>query len=137
MAQIYVLSLFANLLSSLALASDFWGRKATLFAAFKGIGERRKTAIPIGLATALIGVLKLIVLSPGETVPVAGDLLPGLVGAALGLLLIGGVFPKTIDGPEGSTERPRWSVLAYRVPLSIIGVLVTLVHFIVPGVLIL
>ena len=137
MAQIYLLSILANLLSGLMLSSDFWGRKVAFIAGFKELRERKKTAVPIGLATAIIGVLKLIIRSPGETVPVAGDLLPALYGISLGLLLIGGAFPKNMGSPEGSAGRPRWGVLTYRVPLGIIGVVITLLHFFIPGVVIL
>ena len=141
MAQLYLLSILANIIAGLMLSSDYLGRKMTFLEGFKKLYASRSLKISLGSATAVIGVLKLIFKSPGETVPVAGDLLPALFGVGLGLLLLGeayrqrGIEQRTQE-TNTTKEQKDLTILSYNTPLGIAGIVVSLIHFAIPGVLI-
>ena len=137
MEQFYLITIVANVVVGLALASDYLGKKMTFFKGFSVIRENRTTEIVIGLLTVIIGVLKLIVKSPGEAIPVVGDFLPALSGIFLGLMLLAEAFPTQISTEkEGqvTVKKAERKILAYSAPIGIAGVVIALVHFIIPGV---
>ncbi len=136
MAQIYLLSVVANMVAGLTLAGDYFGARMGFLAGFNNLRAKRGPVVSLGVATALIGLLKLIVGSPGETVAFAGDLLPGLAGVGLGLMLLA---EKRTPAPGATetgqkVERAIGSALARRVPAGIAGVVVAIVHFLFPAV---
>jgi hypothetical protein len=137
MAQFYLLSIVSNVLTGLALSGDYLGSRLPFLAAFRSWLGHRGAAIALGVVTAVVGVFKLIILSPGERVPVAGDLLPALAGIALGVSLF---FEATLRKPspvESKVDRYAKAVLSYRVPLGLAGLAVALLHFLFPGAVIL
>jgi hypothetical protein len=137
MAQFYLLSIVSTVLTGLALSGDYLGSRLPFLATFRSWLEHRGAAITLGVVTAVVGVFKLIVLSPGEKVPVAGDLLPALAGIALGVALF---FEATLRRPnpaESKVDRYAKAVLSYRVPLGLVGLAVALLHFLFPGAVIL
>ena len=137
MAQFYLLSFIANLVAGLALSSDFLAERVPFLGGLGKLREKRGSAITLGLVTAVVGVLKLIFKSPGETVAFAGDLLPGLVGISLGAVLLTEAFQqKTVTTTETAAVDSK-KILSYRVPIGIAGVAVALIHAIMPGVVIL
>jgi hypothetical protein len=85
----------------------------------------------------VVGVFKLFVRSPGETVPVAGDLLPALAGMALGAALFFETTLRRQSATESKVDKYAKAVLSYRVPLGLAGLVVALLHFLFPGVVIL
>ena len=137
MPQIYVLSILANIVAGLTLAGDTLGARMPFLASFKNLRERPGAVVAIGVAAALVGVLKLIVRSPGETVAVAGDLLPGLAGIALGAMLLAEKLVPAATESGQKIGNAAGKVLTYRVPAGVAGVLISLAHFLFPGALIL
>ena len=133
MAQFYFLSIVANIVAGLTLAGDYLGAKIAFLSSFKNLRENRNAVIGIGAATALIGLIKLFVLSPGETVPVAGDLLPAVTGMALGGVLLVEAFREKVASKGEKIEKISKTVLTFRVPLGIAGVVVAILHFLFPG----
>ncbi len=137
MPQIYVLSILANIVAGLTLAGDTLGARMAFLASFKNLRDKRSWVTWIGVVTVLVGVLKLIVPSPRETVPVAGDLLPGLGGITLGLMLLAEQIVKPGTETGHKIEKAAGKALTYRVPAGIAGVVISLTHFLFPGALIL
>lgn len=137
MAQLYFLSIVANIIAGLILSSDYLGRKMAFLNRVKMLNQNKNLKISLGLVGVVIGVLKLIVKSPGETVPVAGDLLPALYGIGLGLMLLGETFGRGVKENGNATQQKDSGIFAFRTPVGIIGVIVSLVHFVMPGVMIL
>jgi hypothetical protein len=137
MAQFYLLSIVTTVLTGLALSGDYLGSRLPFLATFRSWLEHKGAAVALGVVTAVVGIFKLIIRSPGETVPVAGDLLPALAGIALGLALF---FEATLRKPsptESKVDRYAKAVLSYRVPLGLVGLAVALLHFLFPGAVIL
>ncbi|HVO40378.1 MAG TPA: hypothetical protein VMV03_15205 [Spirochaetia bacterium] len=137
MAQFYLLSILANIVAGLTLAGDYLGEKMPFLASFKNLRSNRAAQIVIALIAVVVGVIKLIVLSPGETVPVVGDILPALTGIVLGGILLIEAFRSTVDSRGESIQKISKTVLTYRVPVGIAGVAIALVHFLFPGAVIL
>jgi hypothetical protein len=133
MAQFYLLSILANIVAGLTLAGDYLGEKMPFLSSFKNLRDNKNAAIGIGAAAALIGLIKLFVPSPGEIVPVAGDLLPAVTGMLLGGLLLVEAFRQKVEGKGEHLEKISQAVLTYRVPLGIAGVAVAILHFLLPG----
>ena len=148
MAQIYFLSVLINLFGGGILASDYFATKVKGLAFLTDISARKNAKIIVGGLSVLIGLLHLIFKSPGETVPVAGDLIPSLSALAIGFFLLLGL-PKSVDpsrmdaeDEEDSSEQTAVSNIGvklqpYRIPLGISGVIISIIHFILPGVLLL
>ena len=134
MAQFYLLSVVTNALAGLALAGDFLGEKLAFLSSWRNVRDRKGLLIGIGLAAAVVGVLKLIFRSPGEDVYVAGDLLPALLGLFQGGALLAEGFRQRVEASE-QLENVSRAVLTYRVPAGIAGMAVAFLHFLLPGVL--
>jgi hypothetical protein len=133
MAQFYFLSILANIVAGLTLAGDYLGAKVAFLSSFKNLRDNKNAVIGIGAAAALIGLIKLFVLSPGEIVPVAGDLLPAVTGMALGGLLLVEAFREKVEAKGEKIEKISQTMLTFRVPLGIVGVVVGVQHFLIPG----
>ena len=137
MSQLYLLSIVSTVLTGFVLSGDYLGARVPALATFRAWLENRGAAIVLGLATAAIGFLKLIVRAPGDTVPVAGDLLPAIAGLAVGAALFFEALLRKPTTPERPVERYAKAVLSYRIPLGILGVAAALLHFLFPGAVIL
>jgi len=137
MSQLYLLSIVSTVLTGFVLSGDYLGARVPALATFRAWLENRGAAIVLGLATAAIGFLKLIVRAPGDTVPVAGDLLPAIAGLAVGAALFLEALLRKPATPERPVERYAKAVLTYRIPLGILGVAAALLHFLFPSAVIL
>jgi hypothetical protein len=135
MPQVYFLSIIANLLTGLLLAADYLGQKVAFFAEWRKLLQNRTAEITLGIAVAVIGVIKLIVFSPGEHVAVVGDLLPGLMGLVLGAVLLGQAFRSRVEKAGPKADQVARVVIGYQVPIGIAGMVVATLHFLFPQVL--
>jgi len=133
MAQFYFLSILSNIVAGLTLAGDYLGEKMPFLASFKNLRANRPATVTIGVVAIIIGIIKLIVLSPGESIPVVGDLLPALTGIAVGGILLVEAFRQRVESQGESLKKISAAVLTYRVPVGIAGVVIAVVHFLFPG----
>ena len=137
MAQLYMLSILSLLGAGLILSSDYLVEKMEWLSGLKDLAQQRNVRIGAGVAAGIIGILKLIVRAPGETVPVAGDLLPALAGIALGGLLLADTLRVSSDDEPVAVDKVTNAVMPYRTPLGLGGIVVALVHFLLPAIIIL
>jgi hypothetical protein len=129
MLQFYFLSITLNLLAGIGLLAMSRGER---FPQLRAVVSRRSVKIGLGGAAMVVGVLKLFVRAPIDTVAVAGDLLPALVGIAAGLALI--ADPYAADRPESEeAAKIRKITSFYRIPLAVLALGTAVVHFFVPG----
>jgi len=133
MAQSYFLSIVANVVAGLTLAGDYLGARFPFLASFKNLRANRPATISIGIAAVVVGIIKLFVLSPGESIPVVGDLLPALTGIAVGGILLVEAFRDKVESRSESIKKISSAVLTYRVPVGIAAVVVAVLHFLFPG----
>ncbi len=134
MAQFYLLSVLSNIIAGLTLAGDYLGEKIPFLASFKNLRANRPAGVIIALVTVVVGIIKLIVLSPGESIPVVGDILPALSGIILGAILLVESFRSTVESKGEQLKKISTTVLTYRVPVGIAGVVIGILHFLFPGV---
>lgn len=133
MLQFYFLSVSTLVIGSLSLM--FAGSEESSHS-FRRFMAARTVRISVGAVAILVGVVKLFVRAPLDTVVLAGDLLPAAAGIAIGLALLS----DALAGREVNEERLK-KVKAisrfYRLPLSIVGLAAALAHFFVPSAVIL
>jgi hypothetical protein len=137
MSQFYLLSVVSCVLTGLVLSGDYLGTRLPALATFRAWLENRGAALALGLATAAIGFLKLFIRAPGDSVAVAGDLLPAIAGLAIGAALFFEALLRKPATPERPVERYAKAMLTYRIPLGLAGVAVALLHFLFPKAVIL
>ena len=137
MAQLYMLSILSLLSAGLILSSDYLVERMEWLTGLSDIAGRRNIRLTVGGIAAVVGFLKLIVRSPGETVPVAGDLLPALAGLALGGLLLVDTLRVPKEEEPQAVDKVTRAVMPYRTPLGIGGMVIAAVHFLLPAVTIL
>ena len=135
MLQFYFLSIIANLLAGVALSADYLAERFKGFAPYAELFGRRNTKATLGIGAFVVGFLKLLIRSSPNDVPVVGDLLPALAGLAMGAALVVGLIgDRTGVGGEAVTSFEK-AVMSYRVPLGIAGIVVAVLHFLLPGAL--
>jgi hypothetical protein len=83
----------------------------------------------IGIAAFVVGFLKLLL--PVQTV-VVGDLLPALAGLAMGAGLILGILRERANVSAETVDNLEKTVMTYRVPLGISGLVISALHFLLP-----
>ena len=137
MLQFYFLSIITTLLGGISLVSGSLGENLTSLASLWDILGRRGVKVTLGLSSLTVGFVKLIVRSPNDTVPVAGDLLPALVGMALGLALLLDSFKPDVSSSDSVVEKAGKLALLYRIPIGAAGILAALLHFFFSGAVIL
>jgi len=129
MLQFYFLSIFANMLAGLTLTSDYFAEKFKVFLPFKELFSKKNVKTTIGIAAFVVGFLKLLL--PVQTV-VVGDLLPALAGLTMGTGLILGIIKERAKVSAETVDNLEKTVMTYRVPLGIAGLVVSALHFLLP-----
>lgn len=137
MAQLYMLSVLSLLGAGVFLSSDYLVQRMEWLSGLSDIAQRRNVRLIVGAVAGVVGVLKLIVRSPGETVPVAGDLLPALAGIVLGGLLLADTLRVPREEDPQAVDKVTRAVMPYRTPIGIGGIVVGLIHFLLPALTIL
>ncbi len=136
MLQIYFLSVAANILAGLANSSEYLAGRFPRFAPLRELFEGRPYRAVLGVSSAVVGLLKLLL---PFGVPVVGDLIPALAGMALGASLVLQVVREKADLPHDleSLGKLHKAALMYRLPLGIAGIVAGVLHFLLPQALLL
>jgi energy-converting hydrogenase Eha subunit C len=129
MVQFYFLSVVISFLGGLALFPDYLSEKFPSFAPLNDLFGKRSAKITIGFLSLIVGIIKLIVRAPFDTVAVAGDLLPAIVGIVIGLALLMDFFKQRVSAPQEVIEKAEQIAVTYRVPLGVLGILTAIAHF--------
>lgn len=135
MPQFYLLSIVVNAFTGLLLSAEYLGRKVAFFTEWRKLLENRTFKVTLGIVAAAIGVLKLIVRSPGESVAVVGDLLPAMAGILLGAILLVESFRGRVEKAGDKVDRVANAVIGYRVPIGIAAMVIAGLHFLLPQIL--
>ena len=129
MLQFYFLSVFTNILAGLTLTSDYLAEKVKAFLPFKDLFTNKNVKTTIGISAFVVGFLKLLI--PVDTV-VVGDFLPALAGLAMGAGLILGIIRERGTVSAEKVDSLEKTVMTYRVPLGIAGLVISALHFLLP-----
>jgi TctA family transporter len=135
MMQLYFLSIISNILAGTALCAEYFAGRLRSLAPLAQLTGARGFRTVVGVLAALVGLLKLLVRSTPQDVPVIGDLLPALAGLAMGAGLLVQVLREKADVPSEAITRFEKAALAYRIPLGLAGLAAAALHFLLPGAL--
>ena len=105
MIQLYALSVFANILTGLLVASEA-GEGTGFFGQLRKLFEENNLKFSLGVASLVIAAFKLLGPIEGD-VPIIGDLLPVVAGLATGAILLFDFFraSSTIKSHGGAAGR--------------------------------
>jgi hypothetical protein len=126
-----------TLLASTALLSDYLGEKLPSFAPLNEILGKQSLKIVFGFLVAIVGIMKFIIRAPNDSIAVVGDFLPAIVGIGIGLALLTDFFKKNIEASKEVIEKAEKITVTYRIPLGILGIVTSILHFLFPATVIL
>lgn len=132
MIQLYALSVFANVLTGLLVASEA-GEGTGFFGQLRKLFEENNLKFSLGVASLVIAVFKLLGPIEGD-VPVIGDLLPVLAGLATGSILLFDFFRASSTIKSTTVERLEGLIVDYRKTVGIAAAAAGALHFFVPTV---
>ena len=133
MFQVAILSIIANLLAAAGLlAGSTDDRFQRLRTALESAGVRAG----IAAGALAVGILKLFVRAPFDSVVVAGDLLPALAGLAGGTAILADLFAAREAGGETAGALQKTLATA-RLPIAVVAAAAAALHFLFPQAVIL
>lgn len=132
MIQIYALSVFANILTGLLVASEA-GEGKGFFGRLRQLLEDNSLKFNLGLASLVIALFKLLGPIEGD-VPIIGDLLPAAAGLATGAILLFDFFRASSNVESATVERLESGILAYRKYVGLAAAAAGTLHFLAPAV---
>jgi hypothetical protein len=137
MIQIYFLSILSNVLAGLILSAEHYSEKFPGFSAVKEFFSGKPGfRVGIGVISFLTGFLKLLTVTKGD-VPVVGDLLPALTGLILGLGLLFERYKEKTTIPSKTIDKVDNLLLKHKSIYGSIGIVVAILHFLLPGIVLL
>lgn len=130
MLQFYFLSIVSNLLAGLSLCSDWIAQRIPSMVSFAAALSARRAKLVNGLSSLLVGFGTLFV--PVEGPLIIGDLFPSVVGMAMGIALLFGVFRQDAVLPAERPEKQERPPVGYRTTLGMLGIAAAVLHFFLP-----
>jgi hypothetical protein len=137
MSQFYFLSIIFTLAGSLTLVVGDLSEKLTSLVPLRELLVNKGTKITLGFLSIAVGVVKLFVRAPWDSVAVVGDLLPALVGIGIGLALLTDFFKEKVSQSSEVVEKAEQLTGVYRIPLAVVGFVTAVLHFLFPSTVIL
>lgn len=130
MLQIYFLTVMTNIIAGLTIAAPFLSSKIDGFQPFAEKMENKKYRVVLGSITLITGLFTLLNNS-SVSIAVVGDLIPAISAMAMGGILIVYYF---FNGEEESKFVTTVKDLAekYGNILGIAGIIIGIIHFIIP-----
>lgn len=135
--QIYFLVVITNILSGLVLSGSFLEEKIDGFSPCNAFMQRGKFKLVLGIIAVLTALFTLLLKITPDDVVVLGDLLPALTGGIMGSYLIMSFFYSSLE-ENRSWMKSFVDVMEDRGHIiGIAGILVGIIHFLVPSAIIL
>ena len=137
MIQIYFISILSNLLSGLILSSHHYSERFPGFSSVRDFFVGKPgLRVTIGIIAFLTGFLKLLTVTKGD-VPVIGDLLPALSGLILGAGLLFERYKEKSTVETKTLETVDKLLLRNKTIFGSVGVIIAVLHFLMPGIVLL
>jgi TctA family transporter len=135
MVQFYFLSVICNFIAGIALSSDKLNEKFPISKVFNiDLFKSNTFRIVFGIITTVTGLLKLLSSTKGD-IPVAGDLIPALLGMFLGISLLVQYYQKKSDVETEAVQKLDNIFVKNQSLIGYAGILSSVLHFLIPGVL--
>jgi hypothetical protein len=136
MLQFYFLSVLANVVAGFTLTSDYLADKFKAFLPFRDLLAKGNVRTTVGIFAFVVGFLKLLIRpAPPADVLVVGDLLPALAGLAMGTALLLSMVKERGSVSAEKVGDLEKTVMTYRIPLGLAGLVIGALHFLIPGAL--
>ncbi len=137
MVQIYFLSILSIVLAGLILSAEHYSER---FPGFSGIRDffsgKPALRVAVGVISFLTGFLKLLTVTRGD-IPVVGDLLPALTGLALGFAVLFERYTEKTTVSSNAIDTVGKVLLRHKTIYGSAGIIVAVLHFLLPGVVLL
>ena len=139
MEQFYFLSIILNLVAGIVVAWELLEEKTGLSRVINpDIMRSQPLRLGLGIATFVVGFLKL--LSPlagasGSQPWVVGDLLPALIGMVMGMILVLQYYRERSEISSDFLKTLESIFVEHASIFGIAGIVIAVVHIVLPGVL--
>jgi len=142
MIQFYFLSIILNIAGGFLLSGEYLVRKLPVLSGFEGfIGffeDNPGYKFIFACVCFFTGIIKFISVTFGD-IPVAGDMFPALLGILIGFMLSYDFYKKKFGKESGSPlafiDTLQSFFMKHKTVIGIAGIVVSVFHFIFPGVL--
>lgn len=131
MLQIYFLTVLTNIIAGLTLSAPYLSSKIEGFEIFSEKLEHKTYRVVLGSVTMITGLFALLNHS-SVSMAVLGDLLPSLTALAMGLILIIYYFFNDEENSSNLVNSIKDFSDKYGNVLGIAGIIIGLIHFIIP-----
>lgn len=135
MLQFYLLSVIMNIIAGTVLSAGFIDERVSFVSGMKDYFDGKPSMkLTIGVITFIVGFFKLLSVTRGD-VPVVGDLLPAVAGLVMGLALFLDYYKSrsTVSSPFVDTAEKL--LLNNRNIIGLVGIVIGVLHFLLPRVL--
>jgi len=133
MVQFYALSVFINIIIGSLLSIDGKSEEAGFFSRLKDVLEDRGFKFSLGILSLIIGLFKILTPTRGD-IPVVGDLMPAVAGIVLGGVLLLEFFRTKSDVSSEAISKIEGAVAQNRKFIGITGIVIGILHFLMPAV---
>jgi len=133
MVQFYALSVFVNLFIGSLLSIDGKSGEASFFSRMKEVLEDGGFKFSLGILSLIIGLFKILTPTIGD-IPVVGDFLPAVTGIVLGGVLLLEFFRTKSDVSSEAISKIEGAVVQNRKFIGVAGIVVGILHFLMPAV---
>lgn len=132
MLQIYFLTVLTNIVAGLTISSKFLSTKIEGFQIFSDKMENRMYRVILGSITLLTGLFALLNHSEAS-MAILGDLVPAVTAMAMGLIIIIYYFFSSEENAENKfVQTVKDLTDKYGNILGIAGIIIGLIHFLIP-----
>ena len=133
MVQFYALSVFVNIIIGALLCIEGKNEEDSFLGRLKEMLEEKGIKFSLGVLSAIIGLFKFLTPMRGD-IAVVGDLLPAVTGIALGGVLLLEFFRTRSDISSEAISRIEGTVTTNRKFIGMAGIIVGILHFLMPAV---
>lgn len=135
MLQFYLLSVDMNILAGIILAAGFIDERVSFVSGMKNYFDAKPgVKLTIGIITFVVGFFKLLSVPSGD-VPVVGDLLPAVAGLVMGFALFLDYYKARSTVTSPFVDWTEKVLLNNKNAIGIAGIVIGLLHFLLPRVL--
>lgn len=134
MLQIYFLTVLTNIISGLTISAPFLSTKIEGLQLFSEKMENKLYRVILGCITVISGLFALLNTS-GDNIAIIGDLVPAVTAMAMGLILVVFYFFKDDENSSQSVKTVKELSKKYGNIIGIAGIIIGLIHFLIPSAL--
>lgn len=134
MKQIYFLTVLTNIIAGLTISAPYLSTKIEGFLAFSEKMENRKYRVILGSISVITGLFALLDNS-ADNIAIIGNLIPAVTAMAMGLILVVFYFFNDEDDSHRLVKSVKEISEKYGNILGIAGIIIGLIHFLIPSAL--